>query len=312
MASDWRADLLKLGRFPITRDNLAFLSAWQRQEGGHTHNRASFNWLNTSKGQQFPAINKVGVRAFPDYQTGLRYTLSTILNGRYPNIVAGLRSGNPQSQNLLPDLSTWVSGDSNSSSGKRYAERVTGQKLYPDRGSAAAVAQAIANPAGQSEDMRRSLFLSHLMANNRAFAAGQPTVPLASFLLEASKNIGEDQGVTAAAPQKPSGGRLGLPMQWTGTHVTDNLDWNRGRKTAIDIMGAPGTTVTAPVAGVILRHGSAQGGQSLYFKGRNNKTYWLGHIENIHKPGTFVPANTPLARISGDHPRPHVHWDVDL
>lgn len=93
---------------------MAFLAAWQRAEGGHTKNKARFNWLNTTSGKQYPSINSVGVRAFPDYKTGIKQTVATLQSGRYRNIEAGLRLGNPVDTALLPavsgDLQVWVSG----------------------------------------------------------------------------------------------------------------------------------------------------------------------------------------------------------
>jgi murein DD-endopeptidase MepM/ murein hydrolase activator NlpD len=97
---------------------------------------------------------------------------------------------------------------------------------------------------------------------------------------------------------------------WKGTHVTDNLDWNGGAKTAVDIMAKPGTPVGAPEDGTIVRHGSAQGGSSLYFQGRSGKMYWLGHIDSMAPVGTTVRANQRIALISADHAAPHLHIDV--
>lgn len=51
-------------------------------------------------------------------------TAQTILNGRYPKIVAGLRSGNPYNEDISGDLSTWVSGSP--TKGLSYAQRVMG------------------------------------------------------------------------------------------------------------------------------------------------------------------------------------------
>jgi murein DD-endopeptidase MepM/ murein hydrolase activator NlpD len=97
---------------------------------------------------------------------------------------------------------------------------------------------------------------------------------------------------------------------WKGTHVTDNLDLNKGARTAGDIMGKPGTPIGAPEDGTIVRYGSAQGGKSMYFKGVSGKTYWLGHIEHSIPPGTKVKANQPIATISSDHKNPHLHIDA--
>ena len=72
-----------------------------------------------------------------------------------------------------------------------------------------------------------------------------------------------------------SGGFLQLPTKWKSTHPTDNLE-DEGFTHAIDIMGSPGTAVGAPVSGTILRHGSAQGGSSLWFRGDDGRTYWIG------------------------------------
>ena len=99
---------------------------------------------------------------------------------------------------------------------------------------------------------------------------------------------------------------------WKGTHVTDGLDWNNGKKTAQDIMLKPGTPVGAPEAGTIVRWGSAQGGQALYFRGKSGRMYWLGHIEDMLPVGTKVKAGQPIAVISADHPRPHLHIDRKL
>ena len=103
------------------------------------------------------------------------------------------------------------------------------------------------------------------------------------------------------------------PSSWKkGSHVTDGLDWNKGRKTAVDIMAAPGSTVGAPEDGEIIRHGSAQGGQALYFRGKSGRTYWLGHIDGMAPVGSRVSRGQPIAVISADHPAPHLHFDMLL
>jgi len=99
-----------------------------------------------------------------------------------------------------------------------------------------------------------------------------------------------------------------------GTHVTSGLDLNKGTKSAIDIMAAPGTAVAAPANGVVVRLGSAQGGDSMYFRDDQGHMWWLGHVDSRYslKPGTRVRAGQTLTRISADHPRPHLHLDRTL
>lgn len=111
-----------------------------------------------------------------------------------------------------------------------------------------------------------------------------------------------------------SGNVLVLPTQWKGTHRTDGAEWNKQGATAIDIMGRPGTVVGAPEPGRVVRHGSAQGGQALYFDSLadpdDDPDYWYGHIGNMVPVGTVVrKRGGRIASISPDHPRPHVHAD---
>lgn len=134
MASDWRVGVLKGMGAPVTKKNLKFLTNWQRWEGGHTNNSATFNWLNTTSGKQYPAINSVGVRAFPDEGTGIAKTVETLNNGRYPNLVRGLLEGNPYQPSVASDLSTWLSGSPTSASGAKYASKVLGGNYRPTRG----------------------------------------------------------------------------------------------------------------------------------------------------------------------------------
>jgi cell wall-associated NlpC family hydrolase len=119
--SDWRTDLLKALGSPATPQNLQFLGTWQRWEGGHTNNDAKFNWLNTTHGPG-RSINSVGVKAFPSYHQGIQSTVETLLNGRYDDIIDGLKRGDPSGASA--GLQTWVSGrpDGNPA----YARRVLG------------------------------------------------------------------------------------------------------------------------------------------------------------------------------------------
>jgi murein DD-endopeptidase MepM/ murein hydrolase activator NlpD len=118
---------------------------------------------------------------------------------------------------------------------------------------------------------------------------------------------------TITQPEMPSvspvKGELITSAGWKGTHVTDGLDWNHGQKTAGDIMSNPGTPVGAPEDGTIVRWGSAQGGEALYFKGASGKMYWLGHIDGRLPVGTRVSKDQPIAKISSDHKAPHLHID---
>lgn len=115
----------------------------------------------------------------------------------------------------------------------------------------------------------------------------------------------------AAAEGKPYSyhGKVLQPgTEWKGTHTTDNLGW--GNNTAQDIMGNPGTPVGAPEDGKIIRHGSAQGGESLYLQGKSGRVYWMGHISGLAPVGTKVRAGQPIAQIADQNvSAPHLHID---
>ena len=67
-----------------------FLYAWRQAEGGS----ARYNPFNTT--QRMPgsvAYNTVGVQHYPDAATGVAATVKTLLNGRYPTLVASMREG---------------------------------------------------------------------------------------------------------------------------------------------------------------------------------------------------------------------------
>ena len=117
------------------------------------------------------------------------------------------------------------------------------------------------------------------------------------------------RGTAPAPPSSFKGKVYATPMTWKGTHITDNLDWNHGQKTARDIIMPAGTPVGAPMSGTIIAHGSAQGGQSLTFRADDGTEFWLGHIEGALPVGTRVQKGAPIATISPHHETPHLHID---
>lgn len=126
--AEWRRSLLKRIGAPVTPGNLRLLSNWQRWEGGHTKNNARYNWLNTTHGPGSP-INSVGVKRFADFDTGIQSLAETLQNGRYEDVLKGLRSGKPFKHDLTAGLSTWVSGSPDGN--LEYARKVTGRSATP-------------------------------------------------------------------------------------------------------------------------------------------------------------------------------------
>jgi cell wall-associated NlpC family hydrolase len=129
---DWQVAYLRALGAPTTAANVKLLNNWQQYEGGHTHNDARFNYLNTTWGKQYPSINSAGVRAFPNLQTGAHAFATTLEDlPDYRGLVKGFRSGDPYAMpgRVAPGLSTWLSGSPNSASGRAYAEKVLGGSI---------------------------------------------------------------------------------------------------------------------------------------------------------------------------------------
>lgn len=105
----WQADIIKSLGGTHTAAGEHLLGAWQQWEGGGTANDASFNPLNTTRGD-YRKINSVGVSAFPDWQTGVAETVGTLKN--YPALTEALRSGKVDFTNpaLQADFNYWLTG----------------------------------------------------------------------------------------------------------------------------------------------------------------------------------------------------------
>lgn len=87
--------LLRQGQWPVSGSNVCAMMAWEAAEGGHFVSGASrFNPINTTQSMPGDSIfNSVGVRNYPDWQTGVDATLKTLGLGFYDAIRAELSSG---------------------------------------------------------------------------------------------------------------------------------------------------------------------------------------------------------------------------
>jgi hypothetical protein len=309
---------------PDTDMNRRFLQNWQRWEGGWTNNRATYNPWNSTRGN-FPGINSVGVRAYPDMKTGLAFTKQTMLNGRYPDIVSGLKDGNPYDNPIADDLQVWVSGRPDGNAG--YARKVMGGQYKPASNKSTARTPLQAKgyptstpPAPPQQSGGLSPFQSALLGRLTERGRNPQMIALMANMLASSRLPDEPQNVAdpgklAEAERhlqsvKAGKGVLVTSKGWKHTPhaggITDGLGWG-DKGVPGDILARPGTKVGAPVSGVITRKSSAQGGEALYLKGDDGNEYWLGHIENALPEGTRVKTNQVIAVISDEHKNPHLH-----
>ena len=104
-------DVLNAAGIPVTAANVTLLETMARGEGMPL---GDFNWLATTQGQG-QDVNSVGVKAFPNYQTGVTATAQTLLNGNYGQLVKLMQSGASLSQmardpGVQANLRTWQGG----------------------------------------------------------------------------------------------------------------------------------------------------------------------------------------------------------
>jgi peptidoglycan hydrolase CwlO-like protein len=91
----WAKALLQQLGMPLTAPNIAAVTAWEVAEGGHWHNSAHYNPLDTTMPEPgATAMNSVGVKAYVSWAQGFTATIATLRNGYYGSILAALRAGN--------------------------------------------------------------------------------------------------------------------------------------------------------------------------------------------------------------------------
>lgn len=90
----WAQALLQDLGMPVTPANLAAVTAWEMAEGGHWHNSAHYNPLNTTMREPgATSMNSVGVKSYTSWAQGLTATVATLHDGYYANILAALQNG---------------------------------------------------------------------------------------------------------------------------------------------------------------------------------------------------------------------------
>jgi hypothetical protein len=105
----WARDFLTKLHYPVTKNNVTSVLAWEYQEGGHFHNDARFNPLNTTKDSaRYGSINSVGVAKYPNYDTGMRETIATLKLAPYAKVRHALStSASPATTATAIKASPW-------------------------------------------------------------------------------------------------------------------------------------------------------------------------------------------------------------
>lgn len=122
---EWAKAMLKALGAPIKEDSIDALKTWARFEGGHFKNTAAFNPLNTTYSMAgATSMNKVGVKAYKNWEDGIQATVSSLTGNRasergYAAIVEALRKGADKDAILAAvNKSAWVNGENKASNYK--------------------------------------------------------------------------------------------------------------------------------------------------------------------------------------------------
>jgi hypothetical protein len=101
-------ELLKKLGAPVTPENMRFLDAWQKAEGGSQDN--PFNTTQNAEGAR--RFNSVGVKRYPSMEIGVDATVKTLTNGHYGEILDALQRGNSAHQAAVAvENSPWGTRD---------------------------------------------------------------------------------------------------------------------------------------------------------------------------------------------------------
>ena len=145
---DWAEGLLqRLGKAP-GGSNVVGVVAWCLAEGGHWHNDAHYNPLNTTfELQPCTSINSVGVKAYESWAQGYQATLQTLELSFYEGVRAALSSTDPSALAKAVGASPWGTGDFSAVIPRAYA-LVRGEEPGEADGGAPMHPQPVPEPTG--------------------------------------------------------------------------------------------------------------------------------------------------------------------
>jgi hypothetical protein len=94
-----------------TKDNMSFMYAWRQAEGGKASNNP-FNTTHKMPGSTKYQGNTAGVQNYKNSEDGIQATCKTLNNGRYNDIVNGLKNDVGLFQlSRMKGLKTWGTGE---------------------------------------------------------------------------------------------------------------------------------------------------------------------------------------------------------
>jgi murein DD-endopeptidase MepM/ murein hydrolase activator NlpD len=336
--NQWATGVLQgLGIQP-SRGALQALEGWARAEGGHTHNGARYNFLNTT--QPMPGAGNTGsqgdIKVYKSLGQGVQATVKTLQNGRYDGIIAGLRAGNPSQVAQAIGRSPWA--PSASGYGALVAQTIAETTPGKAAPSVSAAAPSLVTPATQTTTtpgvdnsaLRQQLINQFLQQGG--VKSSNAVLSFASGIRAAQDTPATTTPATmprpaASSPSTQTHARPGTPVAHLtsegGAHQTDGLPGYP----AHDYFAPSGSAAVAPVTGKVIRlsgHDPAQGptqgphgplGWSVYIQGSDGRTYFMTHMGSRNvKVGQTVRQGQQIGTVA-DYAKygtpSHIHLGVN-
>jgi len=296
------------------------LVGWMKAEGGHWHNDAKYNPLNTT--QPMPGAGNTGsqgnIKVYRDWQQGVQATVKTLENGRYQPILNALKQGDPNRVAQAIGQTPWGTSAALVQQTIAGTPEVRGAQPLPSaRVASASATPAPAAPAADNRAARGQLvnqFLNQKGSDPLDFAMGiralQDTPGAASTVKPAASTATGSGGAASAlswAAQKignketgpNSGGLASYANQRFGM---SNAPWcAMFTSLAVTKGGAPSSARTASVAQVLQKaragdgyvrgfipHDQARPGDLIAFGTRH-----IGMVESVDGKGrvTMIAGN---------------------
>lgn len=302
---------------PVTPTTTRDLAAWQRAEGGS----ATYNPFNTTFGGFGGTnYNSVGVKNYPTARAGIQATINTLLNGRYGNLVRGLRAGGAPAR-FASDLGASPWGTNGNLVAKILnTPYSTGSSKGRTLGSEPSNVGSTPTPVAPGNFLSNFLFRNSQSLLGGGY--GQSPIGLEKGLasLQSLPNAPRPSTGVTRAP-RPSmvsgtkGAELYLPADFKATHDTAGLSGFP----AIDNFAAAGTPVLAPVGGKLVyvhnipwNQAKHVGGTTAYLQGVNGKTYFLTHLAGNVPTGNVTAGQNigSVAAVPNGWWPTHVHEGV--
>jgi hypothetical protein len=241
-ATSFARSLLKRVGIEPNHNNLRAVVGWINAEGGHWHNTARHNPLNTT--QPMPGAGNTGtqgnIKVYRNWRQGLRATAKTLQNGRYDGVLSALRGNDPQAVASAIDASPW------GTHGQLIHSTIASAKLGPGGGRQIGVGSrrpagtprppiVSASPGVDNSAARKALLANYLLSGQRYRDGG--LLELKAGLDAAADVPGTTRIAKASAPSQPrratrvsgSGGEAAVAYARSKLGRGETRGENRGR-----------------------------------------------------------------------------------